>query len=656
MPQRYSLAIMLALASFFLVSAGSNAQPCPESLSSIEENANYLEINSPGNTVKIPLHHIRIFPEGKERIYMLLPDILTNSSTPIIRWNELVLKKPLNSSEKWTGTIDRKSFFPTPCIPLLEDAHFSSAESNQDFIYQTENNTVSVKGSISFPQISGRQLIIHLNVDRQTIPLPLINDLDGQLFTREGAIPITSGEISYIPTSHILKGSGTAEGTAINQSFEFLIKDYKGEPGIYLINEGTDSRNAFFVYKVEGKPAGKLTIFKYALNPKVLESSAFFRLAPFDVDALDSADLVPAATFFSESVLIDPKPAPTLLSVANNAFEGNAPNLEQLKKLKSPEIANQGQWTKSITFTFENLPIWNLHFTEDQQGDSLQNLQIGYLSPENPDNQPALSERLTFNQVEQINAGFMEIFKNFDETSDTVQLKTAILELFSANNLPTEATMSDDFEPFLVTTISGFREAERYALTSGTGDFSADMNTQGLELLPIDLILKKDGLKPVSRSFDFHGTSILIRYGTDSIEVTTSNETQRKQSTKIPNSNLFDIYQFYGIISSLPLKEDYEADLSFFDVTPVFVTHLGQETTQERLVIQPGFVHAWVRVMESLTYQGEPAFKLSVQFNGLSNPLFAEFYEENYTGTYYVSRSFPHQIIRANFEQGLVLQ
>ncbi|WP_439482523.1 hypothetical protein [Cyclobacterium plantarum] len=656
MPEKYALTLTLTLVFHLMVYAAGNTQPCPESFITSGMPANYVEIISPEKTVQIPLNHVRVFPGGKERIYILLPDILTSLSTPIIRWNELVLKKPLNSDENWAGTIDRKSFYPTPCIPLLKDGNFSSAESNEGFTYETTNNKVSVKGNISFAQTSGIQLVIHLNIDQQDIPMPLINDLDGEIFTRNGAIPISSGEISYIPSSEVLKGSGLAEGTAMNQSFEFLIPDYRGEPGIFAVNEGDNRQDVFYIYKIEGKPEETLTISKYALKPENLVTKSFFKINPFDMDLLNPDELIPVANYHSQSILIDPKPSPTFLPLTNNAFEGNSPTFVQLKNLTLPVKLGQVPWEKNFTFSFENLPIWNIDFQEESDSDGLKKIAVRYKPPGNLDEQPALAERLTYKQVEQINAGFMEIFKSFDETSDTVKLKTGILQLFENNNLKTEAKISDNFEPFLVTTISGFREAEKYALSSGSGDFNPSMNTEGLELLPVELILKNENGFPESRSFDFHNTAISVTYEGDSIAITASNETQGLQKLMVPNSGLFDIYQFYGILSQLPLEDGYKTDLAFFDVSPKMVLNIGQDSNRERLLIRPVYIHASVEVQESLTYQGQAAYKLKVQFNGLNNPLFAESYEENFTGTYFVSQTSPHQVIRASFEEGLVLQ
>lgn len=656
MPEKYTLTLTLSLVFHLMVYAVVNAQPCPESFFTNGMPANYVEIISPEKTVEIPLNHVMVFPGGKERIYILLPDILTSLSTPIIRWNELVLKKPLNSDENWVGTIDRKSFYPTVCIPLLKDGNFSSAESNEGFTYETKNNKVSVKGNISFPQISGIQLIIHLNIDQQDIPMPLINDLDGQIFTGNGAIPISSGEISYIPTSEVLKGSGLAEGTAMNQSFEFLIPDYQGEPGIFVVNEGDNRKDVFYIYKIEGMPEETLTINKYALNPDNLITKSFFKINPIDMESLHLDELIPVANFHSQSILIDPKPTPTLLPLTNNAFEGNSPTFEQLKNLTLPVAIGQVPWEKNFTFSFENLPIWNVDFQEESGGNGLKKIAVSYKPPEISDEQPALADRLTYKQVEQINAGFMEIFNSFDENSDTVKLKTGILQLFEDNSLRTEAKISDDFEPFLVTTISGFREAEKYALSSGSGDFSPSMNIEGLELLPVELILQPENGFPQSRSFDFHNTAISIAYEDDSITITASNETQGMQQLKVPNSGLIDIYQFYGALSQLPLKDGYKTDLAFFDVSPKMVLNVGQDANQGRLLIKPVYIHASVEVQERLTYQGQAAYKLKVQFNGLTNPLFAESYEEDFTGTYFVSQTSPHQVIRASFEEGLVLQ
>lgn len=70
------------------------AEPCPDlTLGPSATNLSYLEIISPTGTQEIALPEIMVFPEGKERIYCLLPDLLTTQKSPIIQWNELVLKK-----------------------------------------------------------------------------------------------------------------------------------------------------------------------------------------------------------------------------------------------------------------------------------------------------------------------------------------------------------------------------------------------------------------------------------------------------------------------------------------------------------------------------------------------------------------------------------
>ena len=71
--------------SWLMVTYPINAEPCSDlKLNPPLSNQSYLEITSSEGNQKIPFPEIMVFPEGKERIYCLLPDLITNQKSPII--------------------------------------------------------------------------------------------------------------------------------------------------------------------------------------------------------------------------------------------------------------------------------------------------------------------------------------------------------------------------------------------------------------------------------------------------------------------------------------------------------------------------------------------------------------------------------------------
>lgn len=657
MPKNHRLATLILFLGSTLICGQLIAQPCPETLFEQTGEANYLDIRAPGGgDIRIPLPEVQVFPGGKERIYILLPDVVTSLGTPIIQWNELVLKKPLNSAANWQGSLDRASFFDTSCLPRLEAANFGDARSQDNFLYATENNRVTVKGTVAFAAVDGKQLVLHLDVSAQEIPSPLINDLDGEVFTSNGPLTITSGEISYFPNEHRLQGAGFAEGENLNQRFEFEVNGYMGRPGIFVVNEGTERQDAFYIYRIEGDPNMELTVRKYAPGTKMLASNSFFEPIPFSVDPLDFDKLTLLGTYHSTALLIDPKPVAIQLPLQNQAFEGKSPDIEQVRSFSTPLQVSPKTWASNVTLFVENLPVWSLQWDEQTDPEkSIKTIRLKQRQEEADSELPEVRQRLSYQQVERINEGFMEIFKNFDDAQDTLKLKTSILALFEENRLSTTATTADSFEDFLVTTVTAFREAEKYALYTSSGESVPALDANALALLPIELTVDAETGLPLSRSFSYKSTQMKIDYEADSILLTVANERQGTQLLRLPNSSLLDIYQFFGTLTQLPLASDYQANLAFFDLIPNEKSHFGVDGS-ERVLVAPTYIHTRIRVVDELTYQGTAAFKLDVQFNGLSNPFFAENYEEDFTGTYYVTRSFPHQIIKATFNQGLTLQ
>lgn len=656
MPDRFSFATLIFLFGTAMVFYQAKAQPCPENLMATNVASNYLEILSPdSDPISIPLPEVQVFPGGKERIYILLPDVLTELSTPVIRWNELVLKKPLNSDENWQGSLDRASFYPTHCLPELEQSHFSEANSQEGFFYETENNRVTVQGTVSFAKVGGKQIKLHFNVTDRDVPKPLINDLDGKIYSGGHSLTVSSGEISYTPTDKLLTGAGFAEGDTLNQRFDFKINGYQGDPGIFVVDEGPDYLDSYFIYKVDGNPKTEIVIKKYAINPSVMELRSFFESIPFQVNPRDLEQLPLLAEFHSSSLLIDPKPASIELPLVNQAFEGNSPDIQQIRSFTNPMVLNPDSWENDYTVFFENLPVWTLKWIEQDSTDSIKTITLQNRLPETDTDEPGIEQRLSYQQVEKMNEGFMEIFKNFDDSADTTQLKTSILNLFETNDLTTSAQINDSFEEFLVTTISAFREAEKHALYTGSAAAIPALDANALELVPVELQVNTETGLPVSRSFTFKETNVQLTYEKDSIYLLAVNKNQGQQSIKLPNAGLLDIYQFFGSLSQLPLAEGSQVNLGFFDLAPIEKRSV-EEPNQHRLLLLPKYIHASVTVVEELTYQGTAAIKLAIQFNGLRNPLFPESYEPDFSGTYYVSQSFPHQLIKATFNQGLTLQ
>lgn len=564
MPDRFNLVILIFFLGTAPVFYQANAQPCPDIISTTGTDSNYLEIVSTSSgSITIPLPDVQVFPGGKERIYILLPDILTELSTPVIRWNELVLKKPLNSDENWQGSLDRATFYSTRCLPNLEERHFSEASSQEGFLYETESSRVTVRGTISFAEVAGRQINLHFNVTDREVPRPLINELDGTIHSGSSSLSISSGEISYFPTDNLLTGAGFAEGSNLNQRFDFRINGFQGEPGIFVVQEGPEYLDNYFVYKVDGNPESEIFIKKYAVKPSFLDSLSFFEPIPFQVAPVDLEQFPLVAELHSSSVLIDPKPTPVELPLVNQAFEGDSPDFQQIRSFANPAILNPDSWEKDYTVYFENLPVWNLKWTEKDSTNGLKTITLLNRLPASDTDEPGIDQRLSYQQIEKMNEGFMEIFKAFDDSSDTTQLKSSILSLFETNELATSAGIDDSFEDFLVTTISAFRDAEKHALYTGSAASVPAMDADALELAPVALQVNKETGLPVSRSFTFKETRIQITYQKDSISLTAVNEKQGHQSIKIPNAGLMDLYQFFGALSQLPLTETSRINLGF---------------------------------------------------------------------------------------------
>ena len=315
------------------------AQPCPElKLNSSAPSQSYLEIQSPEGISQIPLPHIMVFPEGQERIYCLLPDLVTSQNTPIIQWNELVLKKGLNTDDNWQGTIDRVNFYQTPCLPELKPSHFTNALSEPDFYYTSHSNVVSIKGTVTFESMDGISLKLHLNIENQEIPKPQINSLTGEFFTPNGELEIVSGEISFEKNESILRGSGIASSNAQNQGFEFSIPKYNGKPGVYVVNEGAETNPNYAIFAIQGEPTSGLEIKKYELQASDINFKSFYDKFPFHKDSITLNNLKLKSRLASNSIAIDPKPEPEVLPLFNTAFDNVLIGIGQLKQLANSSV------------------------------------------------------------------------------------------------------------------------------------------------------------------------------------------------------------------------------------------------------------------------------------------------------------------------------
>jgi hypothetical protein len=631
------------------------AQPCPElKLNPSASSQSYLEIQSPEGESQIPLPHIMVFPEGQERIYCLLPDLVTSQNTPIIQWNELVLKKGLNTEDNWQGTIDRVIFFQTPCLPELKPSHFTNASSEPDFYYDSRSNVVSIKGTVSFASTDGVTLKLHLNIENQEIPKPQINSLKGELFSPNGELEIISGEISFEKNESILRGSGIASSNAQNQGFEFSIPKYKGKAGIYAVNEGTDANPYYSIFSVDGDPADSLEIKKYELQATDINFKSFYDKFPFLKDSIALENLKLRSRMASNSIAIDPKPEPEVMPLFNTAFDGMLIGIEQLKQIANGSVKGPESWEENLAVKMSNYPLWDIQIEEDLDEANQKILTI-HNTPAVVGAKDPAQPTLSMEQVTAMNEGFSSIFKSFDENSDTLSLKKSILLLFSKNILPTSASINDDFEDFLVTTVTEFREAEKQALENsssmaGTINFNANQN------LSYTLYLDEKAKFPRERRFEINETNIQIHYG-DTITIQAENAMQGKETLFIPgNPEIFDIYQFYGVIKHLPLAPGFKTNLGFFDVQ--VQPQKLQTGTQSigRQLLTPYFIHVSVSVEEEIIFENQSAYKVNIQFQGLNNSLFVESYQNEDAGEYYLSKPSPHQLIQATFDEGIVLE
>jgi hypothetical protein len=631
------------------------AQPCPElKLTSSAPSQSYLEIQSPEGVSQIPLPHIMVFPEGQERIYCLLPDIVTSQNTPIIQWNELVLKKGLNTEDNWQGTIDRVNFFQTSCLPILKPSHFTNAISEPGFYYESHSNVVSLKGAVSFANIDGKRIKLYLNISDQEIPKPQINYLTGELFSQTGELKIISGEISFEKNEHILRGSGIGSSDAQKQGYEFSIPQYDGKPGIYAVNEGDEINPAFSIFTVEGEPTSGLEIKEYELQASDMNFKSFYDKFPFNKDSIDLNNLKLKSRLASNSIAIDPKPDPEVLPLFNTAFNNVEIGMKQLNQVINDSVSAPESWKENLSIKMSAYPIWQ--FQVDEEADDSNSKRLLIQNSVSPDGEVGQTQpSLSMDQVTAMNEGFSNIFQSFDENSDTLSLKKSILSLFSKNILPTAVSINDPFEDFLVTTVTEFREAEKQTLESASS-VGGNINFNANEKLSYELYLDDKALFPKERRFEINDTKIQILYG-DSITIEASNTSQGKQLLTIPgNPELFDIYQFYGVLKQLPLSTEFKANLGFFDlqVQPQKIP-AGTETIDRQLLI-PNYIHTSIQVEEEVTIENVPAYKVNVQFQGLNNSLFVESYQNEGLGIYYLSKSAPHQLIKASFDEGIVLE
>lgn len=647
--------VVLIGISILLITNHSHAQSCPDlKLDAKSANLSYLEIQSEGKSHQIPLPDIMVFPEGKERIYCLLPDILTLHNTPIIEWNELVLKKGLNTTDKWQGSIDRAKFHPTPCLPELAPTNFTNALSASDFYYVSQANMVSIKGNISFANINGNQITLHLNIVDQAIPKPRINNLSGKIVTPTGEMEVISGEIGFDKNSEILRGSGIASSDLGNQGFEFSIPRYSGDPGTYVANEGDEKHPLFAVYKVMGDPSTGLEIHKYELPSANINFKSFYDKRPFNLDSLALNNLNLKSKLSSSSIAIDPKPTPVVVPLFNTAFNERRLGMETLQKVIDNQVNAPPSWKEDLTITLRSYPIWKFQVEESIEESKPKKLVIKNVISEAHEASNNDSS-INMDQVNVINEGFTEIFQSFDEDSDTLQLKKTILLLFSENNLPTIASVNDDFETFLTTTVTEFREQTKMALNKDQNP-NADLSYNGNEKLSIELTLDQQAQFPLVRQYETKDTKIEIHYA-DTISIIANNPIQGEQILKLPgNPGLYDIYQFYGVLKQLPLSVGFETNLGFFDLS-VQTQVLTTKTKQiERQLIIPDYIHASIMVDEELSIKDEPVYKINVKFHGLKNSLFVESYQSELSGIYYLTKSPPHQLIKAIFEGGIVLE
>ena len=258
-------------------------------------------------------------------------------------------------------------------------------------------------------------------------------------------------------------------------------------------------------------------------------------------------------------------------------------------------------------------------------------------------------------QVNAINGGLTNIFQTFDENSDTLQLKKAVLLLLSENNLPSTAALNDDFESFLVTTVTEFRNQAKLAVEKDQNPY-AGISYNGNQNLSFELILDQQAQFPKVRNFDIKDTKIEIHYE-DTISIMATNPIQGEQVLKLPgNPGLYDIFQFYGVLKQLPLSVGFETNLGFFDLSVQDQLLTTKSEQIERQLLIPDYIHAEIKVEEEFKIKNQPVYKINVKFHGLKNSLFVESYQAENSGIYYLTKSQPHQLIKAIFEGGIVLE
>lgn len=640
--------------SWLMVTYPIYAEPCPDLEPNPSLTSSYLEIKSPEGNQKIPFAEIMVFPEGKERIYCLLPDLLTTQKNPIIEWNELVLKKGLNSNEQWQGGVDRATFHPTPCFPQLKTAHFTKGISSEDFNYTVQGNKVTLQGSISFAALEGISIQLHLNIIEQIIPIPKINNLQGKLYGPAGELEVISGEVSFKKNDDLLRGSGLASSSNGNQGFEFSIPNYNGQAGTFFVNEGSEKHPFYSAYLIEGEPNQSLKILKYEILAEDLDFKSFFDPSPYNVNSLDFNEQLLRAELSSTSIALDPKPAPVLVPLSKPTYQEDQPNLIALHASIDNDLIKPETWQEELTIKLNSFPVYKYEvkqvISEDEKNKFIVSNDIATGS-----GKMKSSVSLTLEQVKEMNNGFSNIFESFDNEHDTLQLKESILMLFSKNNLSTSASKEDNFEDFLVTTVSEFRKQEEKALKTPENAFSnlASNNSEDSSYL---LWLDANNHFPTKRVFEYEDTKIQIQYG-DSITLIAENPIQGEQTYSLAgNPGLLDILQFHGALRSLPLAQGLKVNLGFFDLSVQSQILTINNKPIERKLIVPEVIQASIIVEEEIMVKNKHAFKIYVKFEGLNNNLFVESLQNESFGYYYLSKSWPHHLIKATYQEGIILE
>lgn len=185
------------------------------------------------------------FPWGKRTHLLPFTWPFDYSKNPIIEWNELVLKKGLNSNEQWQGGVDRATFHPTPCFPQLKTAHFTKGISSEDFNYTVQGNKVTLQGSISFAALEGISIQLHLNIIEQIIPIPKINNLQGKLYGPSGELEVISGEVSFKKTMICYEDQGWPHPPMEIKVLNFQFQTTTGRREHFLLTK--EVKNTLFI-------------------------------------------------------------------------------------------------------------------------------------------------------------------------------------------------------------------------------------------------------------------------------------------------------------------------------------------------------------------------------------------------------------------------